>query len=90
LSAAHYGGAFTFTYTLPTDYVSIQAHSELGFFELSNSTGQMMQVETGLRLDRTTASLTTVAGPWSPASAFFYTSAVDQYGREFHTYWGFQ
>lgn len=90
LADAHYGGTFNFTYTLPTEYVTTDLGSEMVFNELVNNTGSQIKVGKQLSLTGSSASIMTVAAAWTPADAWFYTSATDQYGREFHTYWEFK
>jgi len=86
-----YGGTLNFTYSLPTEYVAAEAGSEVVFWELTNQSGGQVQVNKGLSLTQSAASLTTVANPgWTPQQAFFYTRVADQYGRLFHSYWMFQ
>jgi len=90
LADAHYGGTFNFTYTLPTEYVATDIYSEMAFNELANGAGSQIKVGKPLSLTGSSSSMTTVAAAWSPAEAYFYTSATDQYGRQFHTYWQFK
>jgi hypothetical protein len=85
-----YGGTFNFTYTLPTEYVSTELGSELKFYEMANQAGGQVGINKNLSLIQSAASLTTVADTWTPLEAYFYTRSVDQYGRWFHTYWGFK
>jgi hypothetical protein len=89
LADAHYGGTFNFTYTLPTEYVTTNLGSEMAFNEFANNTGSQIKIGKQLSMTGSSASITSVAAAWAPADAFFYTSATDQYGREFHTYWEF-
>jgi len=79
-----------FTYSLPTDFVAVQAGGELQFSEFTNQSGGQVEVRKNLSLTGSSASLTTVADVWTPQEAYFYTDVTDQYGRSFHTYWGFQ
>ena len=91
LADAHYGGAFNFTYTLPTEYIATDISSEMAFSEFAGGdTGNYIKVRKQLSMTEGSASLTTVAGSWTPVEAYFYTNATDQYGREFHTYWQFK
>jgi len=90
LSASSYGGTFSFTYSLPTEYVAVELGSELAFYEFTSQGGNQVKINKNLSLTQSAASITTAAAAWTPLEAFFYTHAVDQYGRWFHTYWGFQ
>ena len=87
---AHFGGTFSFTYNLPTEYVATDISSEMGFYELAGGTGSQIKVHKQLSMSGSSASMMSVAAAWTPAEAFFYTRAVDQYGRQFHTYWQFK
>jgi hypothetical protein len=91
LADAHYGGTFNFTYTLPTEYVTTDIGSEMAFNEVAGgSTGSQIKIGKQLSMTESSASMTSVTAAWSPIEAYFYTSATDQYGREFHTYWQFK
>jgi hypothetical protein len=85
-----YGGTFNFTYSLPTEYVAVQLGSELAFYEFASQGGSQVKINKNLLLTQRAASITTAAAAWTPLEAYFYTHAVDQYGRWFHTYWGFK
>ncbi|MDH4215514.1 MAG: hypothetical protein OEV23_01250, partial [Gallionella sp.] len=87
---AHYGGTFSFTYTLPTEYVATDISTEMAFNEIAGGSGNQLKIRKQLSMTGSSASMTSVAAAWSPVEAYFYTRAVDQYGRQFHTYWQFK
>jgi hypothetical protein len=89
--SSSYGGTFNFTYSLPTEYVAVELGGELAFYEFTSQGGRQVKINKNLSLTQSAASITTAADPlWTPLEAYFYTHSVDQYGRWFHTYWGFK
>lgn len=91
LADAHYGGTFSFTYTLPTEYVATDISTEMAFNEVAGvGMGNQMKVHKQLSMSGSSASMMSVAAGWTPVEAYLYTRAVDQYGRQFHTYWQFK